>query len=1025
MKLVDVSVGRPVTTMMVYATLVILGAISFTRLPLAFLPEVDIPAVWILVPYPNSSPAQVERLVTRPVEEALAQLKGVKRLTSTSGPDGAQIQLEFTWGQSIDLIRMAIGEKIDQVKPELPAEVRQIQIFNFSTSDIPVVQARISAHGVDLSKNFDLLDKRIADPLRRIKGVGRVELGGVSKKEIRIFLLSDKLREHAVDVPALVTRLATAGVSVPVGSITSGPLTYNARVVTDVTEMKELEDIPVRPGVRLADVARIEYREPPEADRRHLDLEPAVALEIFKESTANTVEVAREAVRMIKNEIARDPTLQGVNVFTWDDQASQIENGLDGIRKSGVEGAFLAVMFIYLFLRRWDATTVVAVSIPLSLIIAGTVMYFMGKSLNVLSMTGLMLGVGMLVDDSIVVLESIASRFAKGEGPRSAALSGTRHVSAAVVSSTLTSVAVFLPLVVGGKNELSVWLGEIGGTITVALLCSLVVSLTLVPLLSSRMLGKARAARPNVPIEKLTAAYKKAIGWTLVRPWKSFALLVLVIVVGILPVLVPGLVDMTMFTGTVNRRLYIDYAMSDFFYAGDVGKVVTEVEKYFLAHKEAWGIESVYTYYGENHARTVLTLAKKDLGDREIKALRTQMKKGLPSFPAVKVRFDEEQDAGGRRSDFEVTLRGDDVAVLAGLADQAERRLARMGGISDVFSDAHSTRQEIRATLDKERAAALGVSPSEMAQLFAFTLGGFPLRKISDGQSETEMSVALAPEDSESLDDLRELTLTTRDGNSVRVGDVATFKIVRRPAEIHREGRMGALSVRMTYEGEKVEQVRRQIERVFETLPYPPGYGWQLGQGIQDGDDQAAQMMQNFLLALLLVFVIMAAQFESLVHPFAIVMTLPFGLFGVWWTLALTRTPFNIMSRIGLLILIGIAVKNGIVLIDIVKQLRAAGVPREQALIDGGAERLRPILMTALATMVGLVPLALGGSAVGDAYYFPLARTVIGGLLANTVLTLLVLPYMYQQVDRFTTWCKSLWRASSPRAAALAAPVAA
>ena len=1015
MKLVEIPLRRPVTTLMVFASLVVMGLISFGKMPLAFLPEVDIPAVWILVPYPNSNPAQVERLVTKPVEEALATLKGVKNLSSESTPDGAEFQLEFTWGQSIDLIRMAIGEKIDQVRGELPSGVQQIQIFNFSTSDIPVVQARISAEGIDLSKNYELLDRRVADRLRRIKGVGRVELGGVSPKEIRIYLLADKLWEHQVDVSALIGKLRSVGASVPVGDVVSGPFTYNARVVSDVSAAEQLRTIPVQPGVRLGDIARIEHREPVEAVRRHLNMKRAVALEVYKESTANTVDVARAAVAMIRGEIANDPTLRGINIFTWDDQAAEIESGLDGIRTGGVQGGLLAVLILFIFLLRWDATSVVSVAIPLSLVISGNVLYFGGRSLNVLSMTGLMLGVGMLVDNAIVVLESIVNRYAQGDDPRTASINGASQVAGAVTSSTLTSMVVFLPMVVGNKSELTVWLGEIGLTITITLVCSLLVALTLIPLLASRMLGKSRVPRTRIPLQGVIRRYTGVVAWTLRHPWKSLAGLALLVVVGVLPVALPQkLVDTSIFSGTVNKRMFLEYQWSDFFYGSDVEKVVARVEGYLLEHKKEWGIESVYSWYRENHATTVLSLGRSDLTDRDVKALRATIREGLPVMPGVKVRFEDDKDMGGRNSSFGVTLSGEDGAVLAQLGERAARQLERLAGVKDVRTSAQAKRQEIRVTLDEERAARLGITAEEMSQVFAFTLGGFPLRRLSDGVQESEMLISLAPEDSTDLEDLRRLTLRRTDDGPVRVGDIAQFQIVPQPSVIHRENRVGAVSVRFNYEGDEAEAIRGHVKRIFDGLPYPPGYGWTFGAAMQEEEEQGRQMLENFVLALLLVFVLLAAQFESLVHPFAIVLTLPFGLFGVWWMLALTQTPFNLMARIGFLILIGIAVNNGIVLIDLVNRLRNEGVPREEALVRAGAERLRPIMMTALTTLAGLVPLAIGGSSVGDVYYFPLARAVIGGLLANTVLTLLVLPYMYQQIDRFTVWCKALWRASAP-----------
>ncbi|MCI0408206.1 MAG: efflux RND transporter permease subunit, partial [Acidobacteria bacterium] len=456
MNLSDVSVRRPITTLMVLLSVMVVAGIAMARLPLAFLPGVDIPQIGITIPFPNSNPTQIEKQITKPVEEVLATLPGVKKLRSTSTADSAEFEMEFTWGKSLDVVRMQVSEKMDLVKPQLPAGVGEILIFSFNTSDIPVVQSRIAAEGVDLSKNYDLLESRVVNRIRRLPGVARVELDGVAPREIRIDLVLDRIKEHGVDLGDLIQRLQGASSNLVLGQASQDGLRYTARVLGAFDSLQALGSLVVNAqGLRLSDIAEITYEEPPIGYGRHLDGNYAVALNVYKESTANTVEVVHTVMGVIRNDINGDPLLKGVKLFVWQDQADQITSGINGLRHAGTVGGLLAVLVLYYFLRKLDSTLIISFSIPFSVITACGMMYFMGRSLNVLSMAGLMLGIGMLVDDAIVVLEAIDRKRREMPDSKEAARIGSKEVAMAVTCSTLTTVVVFLPLVVGASTELT------------------------------------------------------------------------------------------------------------------------------------------------------------------------------------------------------------------------------------------------------------------------------------------------------------------------------------------------------------------------------------------------------------------------------------------------------------------------------------------------------------------------------------------------------------------------------------------
>jgi len=1018
MNLPKLAVHRPVTTFMLLVSLIVLGGISAFRLPLAFLPTLDIPFVGVRVPYPNSNPTQVEKTIARPLEEAFATLPDVKRMRSFSNADACEVFMEFQWGMELDVIRMLVREKLDQARGSLPADVEDIQVFSFNTNDIPVIQARVSASGVDLSQNYDLLETRIANRIRRVPGVARVDLGGVLPREIFVDLRLAKLKEHRVDLGQLVPRLASANTTLALGTVSADGKRYAARALGALRSLDELRTLAVNDqGLRLGDIADLRYEEPPIDFGRHLNREKAVGLDVFKESTANTVQTVEAVQKVIREEIAADPLLRGVNLFVWEDQAREIRAGIEGLSSAGLQGAGLAILVLFFFLRRWDSTLIVAAAIPLSLLATTAVMFFAGRNLNVLSMMGLMLGVGMLVDNAIVVLESIDRKHRDEPDAKKAALRGGSEVAMAITASTLTSVIVFLPLVVGQKTNITIMLGEAGFTIAVALIASLVVSLLLIPLLAAWLLRSRSPVEPP-SIRWLEDRYVRALRWTFRHKGWTLAIVVGSLVVGFLPFGLK-LVETSTFSGGVNRRLRLQYQFADFVYKSEAERKVRQVEDFLWAHKEEFLVRDLYSFFGENDAMTVIVLSQEDLSDSFLKELRQKVRKAMPPLPGTKVFFDNDSEEGGSTTYFSVRLFGNDVEGLNRWSETVAQRLEAIENVEDVMTSARRGRREIQAKLDSERARRLGLAPGDMADMFGFTLGGMRLARFNAGEREVEINLALALEDRENLEDLRQLVVTNRDGRPVQLHEVADFQVVPRAQSIERENRKIRAQVRAAFEGKNFDPTREKVAAMMDSLGLPPGITWSFNDRIQEQGEEGKQMLLNYLLALALVYIVMASLFESLAQPFAILFSIPFSLVGATWLLALTDTPFNLMANMGVLILMGIVVNNGIVLLDRVNHYRREGQGREEAILLAGRDRLRPILMTALTTVLGLLPLALGKTGMGGwAYYYPLARTVMGGLISSTVLTLIVLPYISYGVESLSLWMGRTWRAGAPRSPA-------
>ncbi|MBC8073852.1 MAG: efflux RND transporter permease subunit, partial [Deltaproteobacteria bacterium] len=567
------------------------------------------------------------------------------------------------------------------------------------------------------------------------------------------------------------------------------------------------------------------------------------------------------------------------------------------------------------------------------------------------------------------------------------------------------------PLVLGSTTELTVWLREVGVTISLALVCSLVSSLTLIPLVAARTGKHLRAARSEPG--RMERGYAALLSWTLRHRKSAAAIVILGTLLGALP-LATGRVKAEPFSATVNERLYLRYRFDDFHYKLQAERVVEQVEAYLDEHADEFLIDELYSYYAENDAGTVIVLTRRDLGDAEVKQLRARIREGLPKVPGVDVAFDQESETSDDGTRFSVQLFGRDTEVLERVGHEVEAVLRAEPGVADVRSSARQRRDEIEVRIDRERASRLGITVQDAAETFGFTLGGMRLPRFREGGREVDSWLALRIEDRANLRDLRKISFPSAGGDAIRIADIATFESVRSERQIVRENRQGSLGIEANYDRDDWEAARERITAGLDAVEMPLGYGWSWDARILERDDQGQEMMVNFLLALALVYLVLASLFESLSQPIAIITSIVFALPGAALVLAATDTPLNLMAQIGLLILMGIVVNNGVVLLDRVNSLRAEGVLGHEAFVVAGRERLRPILMTALTTVLGLVPMAIGGSAVGGLFYFPLARCVIGGLVSSTVFTLFGLPLITLGIEACGRGLGKLWRASAP-----------
>ena len=1010
MKHTETALRRPVTTVVVFVALSLVGLIAARLLPLEELPDIEFPGIMIQIPYEGSTPEEVERLITRPVEEALATLSGVERMSSSSNENSAEIFLQFGWDENMGSKGIEARAKVDGVRHLLPDDVRRVLVFTGSLADQPVMQLRISSDR-DLSDSYDLLDRLLKRPIERIEGVSKVDLHGVDPREVRILLDTNRMSAHGVSIDDL-TQLEGANFAVSAGRITGDGRRYSVRPMGEFSSLQQIEDLVIKgDNVRLRDIATVELRSPDRDYGRHLDQNYAIALAVSKSTGANMVEVAGKVMDEVEK-VRALPQMQGIKIFAMDNQAESVKKSLADLLSAGLIGALLAIVVLYLFLRQLSTTLIVTASVPFSLMITLGALYFADLSLNILTMMGLMLAVGMLVDNAVVVVESVFRQRAKDpDNPVRATYRGVKDVGIAVIAGTATTIIVFLPIMFGTKTDITVFLTHVAVTIIVALLASLLIAQTLVPMLAARVKTPPAMREQGRVMGAVSSRYVALLTWVLAKPWKTFGLIVAICAVGVSP-LALQLVKFDAFPQDSSRRLYMDYYIEGQHPLERVEAAVNTIEDYLFANQEAFDISSVYSYYEKGEAVTVILLTDEEEAAVSTKIVMERIKESMPLLAIGKPSFDFNQQGGG--DGFSLQISGDSTTELNAISYDVVRVLSTVDGLEDVRTDAQTGDREVQVVVDRLRAANLGLTSGAVADAVAVAMRGRNLREFRGETGEIEVRVTFRDSDKQTLEQLKELPLYTGNGERITLGSVADLQIGSSPHTIKRTDRQTAVIVSANLAEEAtLDSVKPLAEELMNQLSLPPGYSWKFGRGFERQDETQAMMATNILLGIACIFLVMAALFESLLFPFAIILgSILFSVLGVFLFFAATGTTFSFMASIGIMILIGVVVNNGIVLVDHINNLRLSGLPRNQAIIEGGRDRIRPILMTVATTILGLTPLAVGTTQVGGdgPPYFPMARAIIGGLAFSTLVSLLVVPALYAYFDNLAAWGRNVMR---------------
>jgi HAE1 family hydrophobic/amphiphilic exporter-1 len=992
MTLPEIAIKRHVTMLMIIVSLVALGTVALFRLPLAFMPDFENPMLFVRFDYPNASPAQTERLVIRPAEEALGSVNGLRNMWSHVDNNGGMVGLEFDWSQNMKVARTDVWEKIDRARRDLPDDIGDIMVSNnwdARDSDMPIIEGRLSSKR-DLSESYDLLERRIVKPLERIPGVAQVRLDGVNPREVRINLNVDKVEAHGVDVRDVIETLEKSNFDQSLGKIADDDSRWALRMVGSFKTVEEIENFPVRAdGLKLRDIATVRFEEPPLEYGRHLDGDFAIGVTISQESKANTVEVC-DAVQARIAQMNEDPELEGVNFLTWFSQGAEIRKTLKDLMFTGIFGAILAAFVLYAFLRRLSTTLVSASCIPFSLVVACGFVWARGGSMNTLVLLGLIVAIGMLVDNAVVVMENIFRHQELGEDQQEATRNGAAEVSVAVIAATMTSVIVFLPLIFNKPSEMNVYLKELGIAVCIVILASLFISQTLIPLATSWFI-KSRPKPKSRAMVKTEAIYEKMLVFNLKHRWLTPVLLVAVLASAYIPFMK---VDKNFDTSENELFVQVNYDISENLSLERKEKLVTQVEQMLEPRRKDLMARSIYSFWSDRWTMTRVYLNEGEANEENIADVRRKLRDMLPEVAGVKLEVMENnqfwrQDRGKRVA---LQLVGEDSEVLGELAEEAKRRIAEIPGLIDPFSGSEEGQEEIHVHVDREAASRMGVYAQQPAQVVGLTYRGQRLQRFRTADGEREMRVALDEKENETVDQLRNLPIWTGDGAKIPLASLASFEEKAGAREIQRDNRQTSVWVGARFEDGTREEYMPLVTASMQGMDFPYGYSWTFGRWEERRKESAQEFLTNLTLALLLIFAVMASIFESARQALTLLISLPFALAGAFWTLYGTSTDFDQPAAVGLLLLIGTVVNNGIVMLAHCNHYRNLGMARYDALMRGCRERLRPVVMTALTTMISLLPMVIQKPSLGGVYYYSMALVIMGGLLLSTFLTLILLP---------------------------------
>jgi len=1030
---------HPITVVMAAISVLGFGLIAWDRIPLKFLPEIDFPFIVCFIPYPGATPEQVEREVAIPTEGEFRTIPELDRIFSRSNDDGCRIGMRFNIKTDMSTAAAEVRDRIERLKLVLPDEVDRVFLFKHNSESLPVM-GFLLFQGGDEGEFVHLIRTVIKPRIERLDGVAEVQMHtSTNEPEVLVEFDQNRLRTHNIGLYEVMSVLQFANLNFSVGELLDGSTKFYVRVADEYSRPEDLAELVVSPtGLRLKDIADVGFRLR-ELDRHYdMDGKGGAFLLVRKESEANTVATCR-AIHEELEALKADPLFAGMEEFRMFDQSELILTALNGLVAAGKLGGVMAFSVLFLFLLRVRHTLIVAFAIPLSLVTALVVMFFLGMTLNVVTMVSLIVAVGMLVDNAIVVLENVYRYFELGVDRQESARRGASEVAVAIVAATLTTVVVFIPVIYMEGGDLAVQMSQFAIPFTAALFASLLVALTLIPLATSHL-----GPRHETRAYRLWLRFKRSRGWDRPRerprPWwlKAFGVhpftwvtlgycrvlavavrrrLATVVILAALLVLtyflpyqrvgfseMPAL-DLRQINMKVEFDQNFDMAMAE--------ETFDKLKSVLAEQREELDIKNVFSWYRASRGELEAYLLEPEdyppgytptySTDEVLEILSERLPKRLPGVE-LSLYIPESGEEGEQAKTVSVRLRGDDATQLAQYAERFRLLMANVPDLSEVNVSTERAKQEVQLKIDEPRAEQAGISPMVIARTVDVALRGNRLPYLKQSGREFPVWAQFQEENRKTRDNLDNVAVVGREGALVPLNQLVNYGKAESPTTIHRVDGKNVVTVSARLETDDLTKVYRDLRRVIASFDLPLGYTADLGDTFRDMEINLSNFWTSLFLGVVLIYIVMCALFESLLLPVSIMMSVVLAFVGAYWGLFFTQTPLDTIGMIGCILMVGVVVNNGIVIVDHINFLRIEGKDRLAAVLQGGRDRFRPVMMTALTTILACVPLAIAPPPGTTISFVSLGRALIGGLITGTALTLVIVPMLYTIIDDLRQW---------------------
>ena len=1019
MKIYETAVKKPVGTALIFIGIVLIGIMFYRQLPVDLLPEIDMSMVSVMTAYPGAGAEDVETNVTRPLEDVLNSTENIKTVTSTSKDNISVIMLEFDWGSDMTTIMNDVRDKIDLASGSLPDGVNDPMLLKFSTDMLPVIM--LSATAKESSNAlYKILDDQIAAPLNRISGVGTVSVSGAPQREVQVNVFPEKLEAYNIPLERIAQIIAAENVNVPAGNLNVGSQTHMLRLQGELKESRELNDIVIGSSqgqtVYLKDVAVVLDTIQSDVIESYTNGLRSASIMIQKQTGANTIEIAN-AVREMLPELQRNlpPDIQLETVM---DTSDNVKVSINSLLETILLALLIVGFVVLVFLGKGKATIIIMIAIPISLIGSFIYLHLTGNTINIITLSALSICIGMVVDDAIVVLENITSHIERGSRPQQAAIYGTEEVSLSVIASTLTVVAAFLPMtMVGGMA--GIMFKSLGWMVSIIIILSMIVALTLTPMMSAKMLKSTKDSKDGpfqrwynkniLPaLDKLDLAYGKLLNKVSRKRGLTLTILVVVFIGGAIISAVTLKTEFMPSSDNNSITMTVELPASTGMELSratglQINRLIEEkypevvINSFTVGQADEDNIFASISDNGTNILNYNIRTVEAKFRNKSIDDISDELRLDLAAIPAIShfvVTSGGSSGGMGGGSTMDVEIFGHDFEETDKLAAEVKSKMDNIKGLRDVTISRQEYRTEYQIAFDREKLSINGLNMGTAASAVRNRVNGLTMSSFREEGEEYDIRVRYNEESRQSIDDIENILIYNSMGVGIRVRDLGKVVESTSLPQIDRKDRQRIATVSGSISDRALSDIAIDVDNAISTLDIPTGIQVQMGGSIEDQQESFSDLTMLLVIVVLLVYIVMAAQFESLTYPFIIIFSIPFAFIGSLLLLAILGEPLGIMGLIGLVMLVGMVVKNGIVLVDYINLNRERGMSIIAAVVDGGRSRLRPVLMTTLTTILGMIPLAVG-TGQGSEMWESLGITIIGGMTFSTIVTLVLIPVLY------------------------------